>query len=78
VQGKSASTAYIAAGYTASAGNAGRLRNKPEVAARIAELQAEAGAKHEITIESICAELDEQWPWPSPAVWPTPWSMWPR
>jgi phage terminase small subunit len=59
VEGQSASAAYVSAGFKPSGPNAGRLRNKPEVAARIAELQAEVGAEHRISVASICKELDE-------------------
>ncbi len=57
--GKSASEAYVLAGYRPSRKNAARLRANDDIAARVAELQALAARSAEITIESICRELDE-------------------
>lgn len=57
--GKSASEAYVLAGYKPSRKNASRLRTNEGVVARVAELQAVAVRSTAITIESICAELDE-------------------
>jgi len=58
-QGQSASEAYINAGFKASRQNAGRLRTNETVAARLLELQAALANACKITVESICAELDE-------------------
>ena len=58
-QGRSASEAYINAGFKASRQNAGRLRTNETVAARLLELQAASADACKITVESICAELDE-------------------
>lgn len=57
--GKSATEAYALAGYRPSRKNASRLRANEDVAARVAELQAITARSAEITIESICAELDQ-------------------
>jgi hypothetical protein len=57
--GKSASEAYVLAGYRPSRKNASRLRTNEGVVARVAELQAVAVRSTAITIESICPELDE-------------------
>jgi hypothetical protein len=58
-QGMSANRAYAEAGYAPHDGNAIRLRGNERVCARLAELQGEAARSAKITIESICAELDE-------------------
>jgi hypothetical protein len=57
--GKSASEAYALAGFKESRKNASRLRAKEDVKARLAELQAVSARSTAITIESICAELDQ-------------------
>jgi hypothetical protein len=57
--GKSASEAYVLSGYKPSRKNAARLRANEGVAARLAELQAVTARSAAITIESICAELDQ-------------------
>ncbi|PZV38540.1 terminase small subunit [Mesorhizobium kowhaii] len=59
-----ATAAYKAAGYaaktdaTARAG-ASELLTNPEVKARVAELQAKASQRNEITVDAILRELDE-------------------
>jgi hypothetical protein len=58
-KGKSASEAYVLAGYRPSRKNASRLRTNEDVVARLAELQAVTARSAKITIESICRELDE-------------------
>jgi hypothetical protein len=57
-EGKPASTAYEEAGYRFNEGNCIRLKGNERVQARLAELQNEIAKKTEITVESICAELD--------------------
>ena len=57
--GKSASEAYALAGFRPSRKNASRLRAKEDISARVAELQAVTARSAAITIESICAELDQ-------------------
>jgi hypothetical protein len=58
-KGKSASEAYISSGYKPSRKNASRLKAKEDINARVGELQAASAASAVITIESICAELDQ-------------------
>ena len=58
-KGKSASEAYVLAGYRPSRKNTSRLRTNEDVVARLAELQAITARSAKITIESICRELDE-------------------
>ena len=63
VEGLSQSRAYIEAGYTAR-GNAAEVEASkmvrlPKVAARIAELRANAARRSEVTVDSLVAELDE-------------------
>jgi hypothetical protein len=58
-KGETATKAYETAGFRPSRKNASRLRAKEDVNARVAELQAVTARSAEITIESICAELDE-------------------
>ncbi|WP_395326919.1 terminase small subunit [Novosphingobium sp. BL-8H] len=56
-KGQSADTAYTAAGYSPSRKNAQRLRTKEDVTARVAELQAGAAKRTEITVAGITARL---------------------
>jgi hypothetical protein len=58
-KGKSATEAYVLAGYQPSRKNASRLRANEGVNARVSELQAVTARSTQITIESICRELDE-------------------
>jgi hypothetical protein len=58
-KGKSASEAYQNVGYRPSRKNASRLKANEDINARVAELQAASAASAVITIESICAELDQ-------------------
>jgi hypothetical protein len=59
VRGESANRAYQTAGYKGSTANAARLKATEAIRRRIAELSAEAARAHEISIESICRELDQ-------------------
>ena len=56
-QGKSASAAYVAAGYAKNDGNAGRLNRNEQVRARVDELLSVAAEKAGVTIDRIVAEL---------------------
>ncbi len=56
-EGKSASQAYIDAGYKPCRQNAARMMTNDDIKARVAELQAGAAAKAEVTLETILAEL---------------------
>jgi hypothetical protein len=57
--GKSASEAYVLAGFKKNDGNCIRLKGNERIQSRLAELQDAAARKSEITVESICRELDE-------------------
>ncbi len=58
-EGKSIVQAYADAGYVRYRQNAARLlMTNDDVKARLAELQEEAARASEITVQSICAELD--------------------
>jgi hypothetical protein len=57
--GKSAAESYTAAGYKWNSGNCIRLKGNPRVRERLVELQQGAARSTEITISSICRELDE-------------------
>jgi phage terminase small subunit len=58
-KGKTQLQAYEDAGYKPSEGNAGTLARRPEVAERIAEITSRGARRAEVTVESICRELDE-------------------
>ena len=58
-EGKSADEAYQLAGYRANRGNAARMKANENILMRLAEIQNAVAKKTAITIESICAELDE-------------------
>jgi len=57
-EGKSASQAYIDAGYKPCRQNAARLTTKDDIKQRLAELQDATARSTAITVESICRELD--------------------
>jgi hypothetical protein len=57
LEGLPASRAFVEAGYAPNDGNAIRLKGNEKVQARLAELQAGAAAKAEVTLETILAEL---------------------
>jgi hypothetical protein len=58
-EGKSADAAYVEAGFQENRGNASRLKANESIRGRLAELQAEAAQRSEITIDTICRELDQ-------------------
>ena len=62
-EGMAASRAYREAGYTATAHAAEVMASKTlrndEVAARLAELRTEQAKRHEVTIDSLAREFDE-------------------
>jgi hypothetical protein len=58
-EGKSASEAYVLAGYRECRQNASRLMAKDDIQRRLTELQGGAEATAKVTIESIYRELDE-------------------
>jgi hypothetical protein len=57
-QGRSASEAYVNAGFRASRQNAGRLRTKDDVSARVREIQGVGAASAEVSIASLLDELE--------------------
>jgi hypothetical protein len=59
VEGKPASRAYVEAGYSTRSPDqeASNLVRNPKVASRLAELQAKAVQKHEITMERLTEDL---------------------
>jgi phage terminase small subunit len=59
MQGESVIDAHARAGFARSDANSSRLKSRPKVAARLAELQAEVAKENKVTVESICKELDE-------------------
>jgi len=58
-KGETASKAYQTAGFRPSRKNASRLRAREDVGARVHELQLAAARSTEITIASVCRELDD-------------------
>lgn len=64
-KGKSQTDAYLYAGYTPNKegkgdrSNAGTLARRPEIAERIAELQAKQANRIGVTVDDLVAELDD-------------------
>lgn len=58
-KGKTADEAYAQAGFKPNRGNAATLKAKQSILDRVAELQAKASRKVDVTLESLAAELDE-------------------
>ena len=58
-EGQTVVDAFVAAGYVRDTGNAVRLSKSPKVVERLRELQTEIAKETKVTVESICAELDE-------------------
>lgn len=56
-KGRSAIEAYVAAGYQANEGNAGRLNRNEQVQARVAELVGKGAERAIATVERTVAEL---------------------
>lgn len=56
-KGKSASEAYVTAGFKANDGNAIRLKGNERVGARVAEIIGRAAIRAEISVASITADL---------------------
>ncbi len=57
--GKSATEAYVNAGFRASRQNAARLRTKDDISARVLEIQRTAAQSAEITLAGVLRELDQ-------------------
>lgn len=58
-KGKSASEAYVAAGYSDNRHNAAALAREQHISTRVAELQERGAKRVEVTVETILAELAE-------------------
>lgn len=56
-EGKTATDAYVEAGYKANDGNAATLKGNQRIAARVAELLERAAARTEITVANITDRL---------------------
>ena len=56
-KGKTATEAYVVAGYKHHDGNAATLRGNQRILDRVAEIQARGAVRTEITIESLTAML---------------------
>jgi phage terminase small subunit len=54
-EGQDATAAYAAAGFSKDDGNATRLRNRPAVQERLAELQAEVAKDTKVTSRAFAA-----------------------
>lgn len=59
IMGDSAYEAHAAAGYERNYGNAIRLKGNEKIERRIAELQARAAKKNDVTVASLVDELEE-------------------
>lgn len=57
-QGKTATDAYVIAGFKPDDGNASKLAAKPDVQARIQEITGKAALRAEVTLESLIQEAD--------------------
>ena len=57
-KGKSATEAYTLAGYKPCRQNAARLTTNDDIRARLAEIQAQAAKKSEVTVQSLLDELE--------------------
>jgi hypothetical protein len=58
-KGETARKAYCDAGYEDNRKNAWRLKTNKDVAARVLEIQHASAKSAEITIQTICSELDD-------------------
>jgi phage terminase small subunit len=56
-QGKSASEAYVLAGYKANDGNASRLKGNERISARVQEIVGRAAERAEVSLERVLREL---------------------
>ena len=57
-KGKSATEAYVLAGYKAHDGNASTLRGNQRLLDRVAEIQSRGAERAEVTVQTILAELE--------------------
>lgn len=58
-KGKTATEAYVLAGYKANDGNAATLKGNQSISSRVAELQERGAKRVEVTVESLIAEAEE-------------------
>ena len=58
-EGKSASEAYVSAGYRANRHNAARLKSFESVRLRLLEIQTAGANRAEITLAGVLSELDQ-------------------
>jgi len=58
LEGKTLEQAYVGAGYQPDKGAASRMAKKPDIIQRMQELHVRALGKVDVTIESICEQLD--------------------
>jgi hypothetical protein len=56
-KGKTATEAYVEAGFRPNDGNAARLKGNDRIAARVAEIQERAAVRVEITVAGITEKL---------------------
>src|SRR4051794_3253803 len=56
-QGKTASEAYVLAGYKANDGNASRLKGNERILARVQEIAGRAAERAEVSLERTLREL---------------------
>src|SRR5215472_14811888 len=56
-QGKTASEAYVLAGYKANDGNASRMKGNERISARVQEIVGRAAERAEVSLERVLREL---------------------
>jgi hypothetical protein len=59
LENKTALQAYADAGYNADDANASRLKSRPDVVQRLAELQSEIAAETTVTVQGLINELED-------------------
>jgi phage terminase small subunit len=57
VQSKTATEAYVLAGYKANDGNASRLKGNERISARVQEIVGRAAERAEVSLERVLREL---------------------
>ena len=56
-QGKTATEAYVVAGYKANDGNASRMKGNERISARVQEIVGRAAERAEVSVERVLREL---------------------
>jgi phage terminase small subunit len=56
-QGKTATEAYVLAGYKANDGNASRMKGNERISARVQEIVGRAAERAEVSLERVLREL---------------------